>query len=278
MLLLTAATPAAVDAQVRERTRVGRSGPGIGGVVVDRVTGQPLEGAAVAVELLAGDADTLAAPAPVVTDPSGRFVVDQIADGRYRIEVDRIGYRTMTDSMDYQAALGLRIDVQMVEEAVELEPLLVVAEARSLHLESAGFYDRRRRGLGRFVTREEVLADHALRISDLLRTMPGVRMRGAGALREEVVVLRGGCVADIYVDGVRLAPPAPVDALLQPTDLDALEVYHASEVPARFRTTSCGAVVFWTHAPNPGTMANPFTWRKVLAVAGFVGLALFLTR
>lgn len=278
MLLLTAAAAAAAEAQVREDARARRAGPGIVGVVVDRVTGRPLEGAAVAVELLTEGADTLATPAPFVTDPSGQFVFEGIADGRYHIEVDRLGYRTMADSVDYQAVLGLRIDVQMVEEAVELEPILVVVEARSLRLESAGFYDRRRRGIGRFVTREEVLEDNALRISDVLRTMPGVRMRRGGAFREEVVVLRGGCRADVYVDGVHLAPPAPVDALLAPTDLDGLEVYHASELPAGFRTTTCGAVVFWTHTPNPGTVAEPFTWGRVLAAAGFLGLALFLTR
>lgn len=104
-------------------------------------------------------------------------------------------------------------------------------------------------------------------------------MSGRGsAPGEEVVRLRGGCLADVYVDGVRLSPPAPVDALLAPTDLDALEVYHASELPAGFRTTTCGAVMAWTHVPNPGSVGDPFTWRKVLAAASFLGLALLLTR
>lgn len=279
MLLLMTAPLAAVEAQVRGDARADRSGPGIVGVVVDRVTDRPLEAAAVALELLTEGGDTLPAPVPVVTDAAGRFVFEGIADGRYRIEIDLIGYRTMVDSVDYRAALGLRMDVQMVEDAVELEPLFVVAEARSLHLESTGFYDRRWRGIGRFLVREELLAGSALRITDVLRTLPGVRLRrgGSGPL-EDVVVLRGGCLADVYVDGVPLAPPVPVDALLSPTDLDGLEVYHASELPAGFRTTRCGAVVLWTHAPNPGTVGDPFTWRRALVVATFVGLALFLTR
>lgn len=261
-----------------------RDDPGIVGLVVDRITRGPLQGAAVTLRPLSEDTvalppDTLPALPPVLTDPSGRFVFQGIADGRYRIEVERIGYRTVAESIDYRAALGKRVDVGMVQEAVELEPLLVVADARSFHLDATGFYDRRRRGLGRFVTRDELLAATTLRVSDVFRTMPGVGMGGGRpGSGEQVVVLRNGCRADVYVDGVHLAPPAPIDALLTPHDVDALEIYHASEVPPAFRTTGCGAVVIWTHVPDPGSVGNPFSWKRVLAAVSFVGAAILLTR
>lgn len=275
-LFLTAALlPPALAAQAEEGAGARGDAPGIVGVIVDRETLQPIEAASVILRPADGGVD--AAPAPVLTDASGRFLFAGLGDGEYTIEIERIGYESLESSIVYRAALGLRVDAQLVNEAVELEPLLVVADARSHNLAANGFYDRRRGGMGRFVTRDEIASRNAFQLTDVLRTMPGVQIRpsrvGAG-----VVLLRGGCIADVYVDGVRTVSPFPVDDVLQAGDVEGLEVYHASEVPARFGTTTCGAVMIWTYTPNPGTRGNPFTLGRALAAVGFVALALFFTR
>lgn len=273
--LLMAGLPGALAGQSGgERDR--GAPPGILGVVVDRETRRPLENVAVTLRPLGDGAE---APGPVLTAANGRFAFGAVADGRYRIAMSRIGYQTLADSLVYETALGLRIDAELVQEAVELDPLLVVAEARSRNLESRGFYQRMRRGMGRFVTRAEIQGRNALQVSDVLRTIAGVHMTSGGSFRTDgVVLLRGGCVADVYVDGVRTIPPFPVDAMLQPDDLDGVELYRGAEMPAEFGTTSCGAVMLWTHVPNPGTRGAPFSWRRVLAVLGFVAGAFLLTR
>ncbi|MBW3534843.1 MAG: carboxypeptidase regulatory-like domain-containing protein [Gemmatimonadetes bacterium] len=278
-LALATAFPALAGAQDAGDRRDRGDAPGIVGIVVDRETRQPIEGVAVTLRPLADAPATLARPPVLLTDARGRFLLADLASGRYGIAIERIGYQSVIDSVAYRSELGLRIDVEMVADAVEMDPLLVVAEARSRNLDANGFYDRRRRGIGRFVSRDEIQKGSVMRVSDIFRTMAGVRMSSGGRISGQggVALLRGGCRADVYLDGVRTIPPFPVDALLHPNDLDAVEVYHGSELPSQFGTTSCGAIVIWTHVPNPRT-GQPFSWKRLGIVAGFIAAAFLLTR
>jgi len=249
-----------------------RDEPGLRGTVVDRETRRPLEGAVVTLTLPEGEAPVRS----TLSDAQGRFAFTGIDDGAYQIGLQRVGYRPAEEPVGYRAAMGLRVEVEMVGQAVELEPLFVVTEARSRVLEANGFYERRRRGLGRFVSRDE--ATHALRVSDIFRTMPGVRMSVTDRFGQDgVVLLRNGCVADVYLDGARTTSPFPVDMVLAPGDLAAVEVYHGSEVPPRFGSAGCGVVVFWTHLPNPGS-GEPWSWTKLMVALGVFGGSFLLFR
>ena len=279
LIQLLAGLPAAVGAQAGREGRTPRDPGLVVGLVVDRESGEPLEGVAITVRTTVDDPNPPAVPGPVLTDDSGRFMIRGLVDGRYSIAVERIGYQDVASSLVYRSDLGVRIDVEMVQEAVELEPLLVVAQGGSHYLENAGFYDRTRRGIGRFVTRDEILARNLFQMSDVFTGMAGVRVtRGGRPGSEGVVLLRGGCMADVYVDGLRLLPPVSVDNLVQPLDVEAVEVYSGPEIPAAYRTTSCGAVLIWTRVPNPGVPGSPLTWRRVLVVAGFAAFAFVITR
>jgi hypothetical protein len=271
-----ATLPVALAGQVQEDVLERDGGLGIRGVVVDRESGHPIEGVAVTVRRV-GDG-TEVRPVTVLTDASGRFGFGGLESGRYGIEIERIGYQPILSSVDFRADFGLAVDVELVQEAVELEPLIVAAEARSRNLDANGFYDRQSGGIGRFLTREEIQARNELRVSSVLRTIGGVRMSSGGPRGQGLILLRHGCVPDVYLDGVRTMQPFPVDDLLQTNDVDGVEVYQASEVPARFGNTNCGAVVIWTHVPNRGARGSPFTLGRALTVIGFTALALFFTR
>ena len=80
-------------------------------------------------------------------------------------------------------------------------------------------------------------------------------------------------MADVYVDGGRMIRPFSVDFSLRPDDVEAIEVYHASEMPAEFGTTTCGAVMIWTRVPNRGT-GTQFSWVPVLSALSLLVLAL----
>lgn len=276
-LTLMPVLPVAGAAQARD-ARNPATDPVVLGVVVDRDTRRAIAGVAVTMQPTGYGADNPAAPPPDLTDADGRFGFTQLDDGVYRIVLVRIGYRTVVDSVSFRADMGLRIQVEMASSALELDPVLVVTEARSRNLRANGFYHRRERGIGRFVSRDEAVLRDALLTSDVFRYMPGVRMSSVGRLGNRgVVLLRGGCVADVYLDGVRTIRPFQLDALVRPGDLDAIEVYQGSEVPARFASTGCGAVVLWTHTPNP-TPGQSLSWKKILVVAGLVGGSMLLTR
>lgn len=265
--------PAKLAGQSREDLA---ASPGIRGVVLDRETRRSLGDVAVRFHLL-GDSLGEASPArSTLTDDEGRFAVHGLADGFYRMEMERFGYVALVDSLSFEESTGLRIQAALVPDAVELEPLLVVAAARSRLLDANGFYRRQSRGVGRFLTREDIDEERASRVSDLLRRLSGVRI-AAGRLNDGVVLMRGGCVAEVYMDGVRTVAPYPVDQMIRADEVEAIEVYNLSELPPRFANTQCGAVVVWSRESG-SELGRPLTWRRVLAAAGFVAAVLLLVR
>lgn len=252
----------------------------IQGVVLDRASGRPIEGVEVAIRNLGTAMDTASRRGPwtLVTGKGGRFVLSGLGDGRYAIALGHVAYAAMEDSLTFRAVLGLRVRAELVARTVDLEPLLVAVEARSSRLQSAGFYDRMERGVGRFVARDEIEDRRPARVSDLLRALPGIRVTtgrqgGVGS----TILYRSGCVPDVYLDGARAVTPFPFDDVLHPDEVDGIEVYSASELPAQFGNTQCGAVVLWTRMPPPST-GSPFDVRKLFAGLGFVLLGFLLTR
>ena len=123
----------------------------------------------------AGRVPALSPPDLVLTDEQGRFrfTGDRLVEGRYELEIGRIGYESIVDSLVFRSNLGLRIEAALVPSAVELDPILVVAEARSQNLEARGFYVRRTRGVGSFLTREQV--EQRKRVTDVGPLSPNAR-------------------------------------------------------------------------------------------------------
>lgn len=274
--LWLAVLPGSAAAQAGQEAP-GRSDlPGVVGVVTDAETGEPLKAVAVSLRPTSSAAGDSASVDTVVSDARGRFAVRGLADGDYRIDLERIGYRTLSDSISFRAALGLRIQAALVPEAVQLEPILAVVEARSRRLEAAGFYQRRQRGLGEFVTRDQIEERNPVRVTDLLATMAGVRLQHRDPARGgTIVLLRGGCVPEIFLDGVRTMPPFSPDAALHPDDVAGIEVYHSAELPPRFGVSGCGALMIWTHVPNPQEGEGGLSLGEILIPLGVLG-ALFL--
>ncbi len=265
------ALAAEADAQAPDRAARALPVPGIRGLVVDRETGAPIGDAAVTVELLGPGVDD-EGTLTVLTNADGRFTLANMPSGHFGLRVQRLGYQTVRDSVTHERALGLRVSVEMAQEALELEPLLVITRARSRALQANGFYDRRRRGLGYHITRDEAALANAFRVSDAFRGMAGIQVSpGARMGQRGIIRLRTGCMADVYLDGTRTVTPFPVDDLLAPADIEAVEVYRASEVPAQFGFSNCGVVLIWTHTPEEPS-GQSWSWTKFFIGAAFFGL------
>lgn len=279
--LVTAAVlalvPVALASQVGEEGRGGSERPGVVGKVADGETRQPLEGVTVT---LRWEVDTLARRVETwgaTTDARGRFAFRGLPDGRYRLELARSGYGSLVDTVSFRGSLGLRIEAELVPEAVEMEPLLAVVEARSRRLEASGFYERRDRGFGQFVARDEIEDRDPGRVTDLLATMRGVRLGlTPGPGDDRALSMRGGCVPEIFLDGVRTMRPFSLDASLHPDDVAGIEVYHSAELPVQYRVSGCGAVLVWTHVPNPDESGDSWSWGRILPFVGVVGAAFLL--
>lgn len=127
---------------------------------------------------------------------------------------------------------------------------IAAQQAEDDHLARRGFYRRRSAGVGWFATHDEPMMARSLRLSDVLRIVPGINVieQGAGAL---VVSARspGRCPLAVFVDGT-YTTIRNVDEL-SVEDTAALEVYRGpADVPAGFHAPvydrTCGALLVWS--------------------------------
>ena len=177
-----------------------------------------------------------------------------------------------------QTASVMRRDTAgIATRASQALPAVVVRDsARSLSpLAMYGFEDRRRMGLGVFVTPEMMAKQHFESLPALLATVRGVRVF-FGTSGEPAVYLRGMvqpyCIPSVFVDGALFhlgGGPVSSDpysltqrsrslstalrdlhGVVPPWAVKAIEVYsNPGSMPAQFdytASTGCGSIVIWT--------------------------------
>ena len=219
------------------------------GRVYDLETGAGVSGAEVALWRMTKPAAT------VRTDSTGYFMIALSDTGSYELVSRRIGY--------FGGGIeGLRIARRdTFELIVRMERLAQVLEALKIEGKKAGldfargFDERREKGIGYFVTHEDIERKGFQRATELVYGVPGFQImvdpRAEGLQISRIVSTRasglGACEPALFVDGIQ------VDAEtlyrdFSSTQIDAIEVYHASQVPGRFMTgrSLCGVVLFWT--------------------------------
>ncbi len=107
--------------------------PSITGTIVDATTGQRLEGVLVTLVplpdgLIRGDGGL--APAQVqATGPDGRYAFASVAPGRYRLRIERIGFRGAILETEVRRPIDTRISVGLELEPLALEPVHVIDRA-----------------------------------------------------------------------------------------------------------------------------------------------------
>ena len=237
------------------------------------------------------------------TDSAGRYDVCGLPDG-----VRLTALVTADDRRSAPVQVVLPADEVSVLDLVvgrptvvaSAEPAAIAAPAAagtasraSRNRTVAEFERRRRRGNGAYLTRQQIDQMHASRLTDLLRTLPGVSVEPneSGALVvelrraktfvfEPVTVARNDssassaapgqtsgklnvrkCPAAFQVDGLPIDGGGTVDIEVRPETVEAIEVYSAGQVPIELgvRNTECGVVMIWTRAfmerstPAPGS-------------------------
>jgi hypothetical protein len=240
------------------------------GRVTDRTTEEPLEGVRVSFF-------GLGAPGAYEwtgeSSERGGFMTSELPLGTYWVEVERIGFASVSDSLTIGEAGELDFDIGLVPSTISLEPILVAVHRRD-RLVDLGFYERRRVGLGYFLTRQEIEERNALSVSDLFRRVPGARVVGNSPTSTAAVQLRGGCRPILVLDGHLLTRPVSLDDLLQVSHLEALEVYHGATAPVQYsRQGTCGTIILWTRTAQ--ATEGSFSWRRVL-VGGALGVGVIL--
>jgi hypothetical protein len=200
--------------------------------------------------------------ARTVTDEAGRFRFERSGSGQYRLDVKAMGYLPTVTPLMWMVESGFAdLEVRLSPNAVLLAPLEIVALAPlSTSPFLADVEHRRTRGFGVQITREEIEERRPMRLSDVLLTLPGVRMvqgsrAGSGARSFSIGRALPGCQLQIFLDGVNVSRGAVgeedvlIDDLVSPLDVEVVEVFRGlGSIPAEFLTSQarCGVVAIWT--------------------------------
>ena len=189
----------------------------------------------------------------VVSGAEGWYFLIGIPEGRHEVTASLIGYATVRDSIDMEPGGALTADFQLSPAPVDVEGLVV--EGRRATLSAKG----NRRVIGA----EELTRTQASTVTELLQGLVAgvnltstsgnvgaesrIRIRGVRSLRENAPLF--------FVDDVRVGssdfrgPPGTGGSVLafldniSPTDIDRIEILHASEATLLYGTDAAGGVI-----------------------------------
>ena len=177
------------------------------------------------------------------TGDAGMFTLTALPSGTQTLEVRALGFEPKRIAVDLTPARLTTVEITLAHRVQTLDVVKIYGSGNS---GLAQFERRLKSGWGHILTPAQVAQRNALNVSDLFRAMPGVRVsptRGFGY----AVLLRGGCLPTVYLNGMRLSDDAAtsIDELASPDEITAVEVYTPSGRPAEFWGNSCGTVVLW---------------------------------
>lgn len=251
---------------------LGLAGPG-GSADSQTIVGRLLDGAAMQpvphgfIELLDTASFQVAA---TQSDEGGDFTLSAPAPGKYLIRAEAFSYHSIEDGpVDLGAGDTARVEFFILPKPEELDPLVVEASRSEFHLRTSGFYRRQERGMGQFITREDIDDIRPIDLSSLMvwgamgiylrPNAVGVMVPAFPAGRSSTESARiGWCYPMYFLDGLPLMVESDEMAFsVHPIDVAAVEVYATrSETPAQYRDprASCGTILIWSRwrdGPEP---------------------------
>ncbi len=241
-LELDSARVTVIELLAPERNAVFRGNAGVAGVI-SGPDARPLAQAEVRV---------LPAESAVRTDARGAFRLSGLPAGRHLLEVRALGYEPVRRIVTLRARGVDTLNVWLARAVRTLNPVVTTARRDQYR---TGFYDRMRRNTGgQFLTPERISASGSRRVTDLLASVPGIRIRKVGQVSVVELTARGvrtlgACQVLFYLDGVRYEPGLNgLDGEVGLDHIEAIEVYDAATAPVQYSGlgSSCGVVLLWT--------------------------------
>ncbi len=204
-----------------------------------------------------------ASPWKATTDSAGDYRIDGIAPGQYTVLFRRIGFQPAERGVFITSGETTYLLVELAAAAVALDSITVEAEATELlNPRMAGFTERRKQGLGRFLDSRELTERKGRDIESLLRELKVPfkrRHRGRYAAEDRgPSSLQGDheCLTKVMIDGIYVTRPYRHETDIiyihqypNARTIAAIEYYRgAGQIPLQFQTdeTQCGVIVIWT--------------------------------
>src|SRR5216684_3702531 len=200
-----------------------------------------------------------------VTDDFGEFTLRDLAAGSRIIEARAIGYPPARAQATIRPGLTERMELAVADSIPVLDPVTVVARYEP-YLARVGFAMRRHTAIGHFIDTTDIQRTGAIQFEEVLRMVPGVRLRPNGS--SYLVELQRGegqitnralanyCPPAYFIDGVYFPlPPLQTPSLpLVPEEILGIEVYsNLSSAPPQYQRldSSCGVILIWTKRGVP---------------------------
>ena len=206
------------------------------------------------------------------TDEDGSFLLVAPDITEYFLHVKRIGYSENSGGpFLVEAGDTLSVQFRILETTESLGEVTVEGTPYEQtlidnYLKSNNFHTRKKRGLGVFMTKDDIKKKHANFVSDLFRNTHGIQKvySGAPGTGNGIIVnKRQKCAPKLVVNGNTLSSSNPsvledfrtsavggvtIDNYASIENLVGVEVYTGIPgQPAEFGPKSyCGAVVLWT--------------------------------
>lgn len=237
---IEASASAATDSAGTFSTRVRRGDAQLRGSV-RRDNGAPLSGVLLSVRGTGVEQRS---------DANGRFVLAGLPTGTYTAEIRAIGYSPVRQVVNVMPDDGATLDVKL-DNAAKLDTIRIMAKRGTLGLAR---FDQARRatGLGWAITPEQLDRDQPLRMADMFRLIPGIRV--IPGLFGDQILMRGAvtnafCTPQVWIDGVPAMGDAPLDLLLTPEQVvGAIAYTSVVSTPAQYSTPlgGCGTILLFT--------------------------------
>jgi hypothetical protein len=186
------------------------------------------------------------------TNERGEWTLVNAPDGTRVLDVRAVTFYPMHMAVNVVAgAAPVRISLSTLKAILDT---VKVTAARLGDRRQNGFEERRKTGMGRYLTAADLAArGTAIFTSDVFRTIPGLRLNRA-AHDSTTLMMRSmagdWCAPAFYIDGHYIPgfTADDLDGFMTASDIASLEVYTGGAIPAQFQPalTGCGSIVIWT--------------------------------
>jgi len=217
----------------------------VAGTVRNRETSSPVEG--VRIQVLGTSLIT-------TTDSAGRFFIPQVPPGVRVLQARAIGYAVASWLVHLDEGRTITHALELEPRVYELPGVTAVGNRGETWRSEAGFLARRDRGIGFFITREDIAQRNARTLTELMRNVPGV-MTTCNYFRCTIQMSRSSrfrnCSPEYFLDGFPASFATGPDFPLN--QIRGVEVYRSeTEVPSEFHTPNqfCGVIAIWSVEPG----------------------------
>ena len=175
------------------------------GTVTDSITGEPVEGASV----------WLSVSIITYTNAEGQFLIKGLDEGKYRVRISHLGYRSYSDTLLIQDSVHK--NVKLHNAPIEFDEVIVSTPRFDRYLRDSPYSEL-------LFTREKLEEKPFTSLSDALKTEPGISLISEGAWGTEVNI-RGLSRENVValINGNRIATSTDVAARLSMVDINDIE-------------------------------------------------------